>query len=246
MKKWMDPIGIVIVAAAVVSAAGCPRSAPSSTSASPRKSPAEPGLEQTLSQPFNDAATVHVAAMQAVPEVKSPEMPEVVMTAEHFDRLVYQPGESIPQATLLDAFGQEQSLAKLLSPTATLLLLWDLDAPYAKEQFLNLGLEVLQEYGDGLAVVTINYDDEPSQLRTLVAEREIKFPVLLAAPNSDEMPFPEELHLPQVYLLDGAGVVAWCDVEYSLHSQRRLDQAVRNLLERGTQTAVGGDVPTAR
>ena len=244
MKKWMDPIGIVIVAAAVVSAAGCPRSAPQPSSRTASLNAAEPGLEETLSRTSGDAETGSEATAER--PAATPNMPEVAMTAEHFDRLLFRPGEHFPQVTLLTAYGQEQSVEELISPAATLLLLWDLDAPYAKEQFLNLGLDVAQNYGSELSVVTINYDDDPATLRTLIEERQIEFPVLLAAPKSKEMPLPETPHLPQVFLLDGDGVVAWCDVEYSLHSQRRLDQAVRNLLTRGLQTASGGKALTAR
>lgn len=232
MRHWMDPLGMLLVAAVALSAAaGCPRaSSPRSEAESPRAE-VEPGLEESLPPPDDSTVAIRPTAGS------TPELPPVVMSDEHFEKLLFQPGEVFPDVTLLDAFGREQRLGDLFSPTATLVLVWDLDAPYAKEQFLNLRLDGYEELAPELSVVTINFDDEPALLRSLIAERMIEFPVLLAAPNSQVMSLPETPHLPQVFLLDGDGVVAWCDLEYSLHSRRKLDQAVRNLLSRRIQTA---------
>jgi len=148
------------------------------------------------------------------------------------------PGGSAPDFTLKNLAGDEIHLADKLEGGPVLLDFW---ATWCKPCLRALpGTERLHEaYKDrGLTVLTVNVDSPRStaKVRSYVKSKGFSFEVLLD-PNSGMMRLYHFQSIPQVFLLDSDGSIAYSQLGYAPGHEQKLAEEIEKLLA----PAAGGE-----
>jgi peroxiredoxin len=225
------------VPAAEVAAVPSGKEAPSSDSTAGASASLRKSGEATV-EPAAEAAKTEgielASARAAVPldESQGAEltMPRVSLTKAHAETCRVQVGDDFPDLSLVALNGHEQSLARLMGKTFTVVLFWNGSKPTALEELRDLGPDVLDRFsGNGVAVIGINTGDEPQLASELVKQAGARFPQL-CDPQGEAFKQVATTKVPRTFLVDPSGKILWFDLEYSSTTRRELVQAIRYLL----------------
>lgn len=152
--------------------------------------------------------------------------PKVVLSEGHQRLCAVGVGDTMPSVTLPDTAGNSQSLAQLFGQKLTVVVFWKLEHPFANEQFVRLGREVVDPFGAfGVNAVTINVGDSAAAVQAAGQQVAAAFPALLDADGAALATVGTD-KLPRTYLLDPAGKILWFDIEYSESTRRELKNAI--------------------
>ena len=157
--------------------------------------------------------------------------PHVAMSQAHAATCLVTVGDAMPQVELPDLSGTRLKLADLRGPNLTLVVLWNSQYAYAREQYERLIREVVQPFGSlGVHVVAISVGDDPQAWQSLASNSEGRLTNLLDSDRSlyDRLATDK---LPRTYLLDASGTILWLDIEYSRGTRRELENALRYYLK---------------
>lgn len=140
-------------------------------------------------------------------------------------------GGAAPDFTLKNLSGDEVRLSDMLEGGPVLLDFW---ATWCKPCLRALpGTERLhEEFADkGLTVLTINVDSPRSlaKVRSYVKSKGYSFEVLLDA-NSEMMRLYHFKSIPQVFLLDGDGTIAYSQLGYAPGHEKKLVEEIEKIL----------------
>jgi peroxiredoxin len=160
--------------------------------------------------------------------------PVVEMSQSHASTCLVAVGDTMPSIELSDLDGTTHPLADLLGSSLSVVVFWDAELAFAREQYEQLVREVVEPYGSlGVHVVAINVGDDPASVRELAAVAEGQFFNLLDSQRSAYQSVATA-KLPRTYLLDATGKVLWMDIEYSRGTRRELENALRYFLKLDT------------
>jgi peroxiredoxin len=148
------------------------------------------------------------------------------MSDAHAKTCVVQLGDPLPSLTLQGANEEPQSLEDLLGPRLTVVLFWSDNLPYAQEQFLRLGREVVRPFGKyGVHVIAVHVGQPQANTPTEAVDGDASL-VRLSDPDSRAFEAVATQKLPRTYLLDPSGKILWLDIEYSESTRRELRNAI--------------------
>ena len=152
------------------------------------------------------------------------------------------PGGAAPDFTLKNLAGDEIRLAERLEGGPVLLDFW---ATWCKPCLRALpGTERLhEEYGErGLTVLAVNVDSPRStaKVRSYVKSKGFSFEVLLD-PNSSMMRLYHFKSIPQVFLLDSDGTIAYSQLGYAPGHEKKLAEEIEKLLAPAAVETSGSD-----
>ena len=162
---------------------------------------------------------------QAVPPA-SLHPPVVVLSAGHAETCRLKVGDKMPEVTLTDQQGTEQTVAGLLSDKLTVVLFWSMREALGREQFRRLQSETYDPFHqDGLNVIAVHVGDGADDARALYQEAQATFPCLL---DTNKLAFTAVAteNLPRTYLLDAQGQVLWMDIFYARSTRLELINAI--------------------
>jgi peroxiredoxin len=157
-------------------------------------------------------------------------MPDVLLTEAHAAACRVKVGDTIPDVSLPDLTGREQTLSKLLGEKLTVVVFWTGSHAYAVQELGDLGPDIVAPYGSlGVKVVAINEQDTPEAAKQMAEKAAANFPILIDAQGAALAAVGTQ-KLPRTYLLDSAGKILWFDIEYSRSTRRELQRAIRSTL----------------
>ncbi len=149
------------------------------------------------------------------------DVPPVVLSAGHQKMCKVGVGDALPDLTITDAKGKEQSLAKLYGKQATVVAL------VGREHWMNPALladlprDVTGPYGErGVSVVVVTVGRRPNVNDVKAGYQ------LLSDPTGEQFAKLGSGRLPRVYVLDPKGKIVWFDIEYSRSTRRELKQTL--------------------
>jgi peroxiredoxin len=185
---------------------------------SPRRS--KPGEQATL-------ALTRMAA-KPVTEEYSANVPPVMLAAEHAELCKVNVGDAFPAFELQKIGGGTTALAELRGPKATVVLFWRPDRWMAESALADLSAEATSFAGKGAGFVAIAEGPADGKADDLI---KTSGGGLMHLTDADGSAFAQvgEAWLPQVFILDSAGKVAWFDIEYSEATRRELRQTLAEL-----------------
>ncbi len=170
---------------------------------------------------------------QAAPPPAEVHKPEVILSERHLQTCRVGVGDSFPALTLPDQEGTSHELSQLMGDRMTIVVFWNSNNMYAREQFSRIMKEAYDRYAAlGVKVVTINVGDTPEVVQNLVAEYKITTPCLVDVERKAFEQVANDL-LPRTYLLDAEGKILWFDLEYSRSQRLSLHNAVHYQLKQG-------------
>ncbi|MBN1825463.1 MAG: TlpA family protein disulfide reductase [Candidatus Eisenbacteria bacterium] len=151
-------------------------------------------------------------------------------------------GGAAPDFKLKNLSGEEVALSQKLAGGPVLIDFW---ATWCKPCLRALpGTEELhKKYADrGLTVLTVNVDSPRSsaKVRSYVKSKGYSFEVLLDA-NSEMMRLYHFKSIPQVFLVDADGTIAYSHLGYAPGNERRLAEEIEKLLDAGAGEESGAD-----
>jgi peroxiredoxin len=157
-------------------------------------------------------------------------MPSVALTDEHAATCRVKVGDTLPDFSLPDLAGHEQSVHKLFGAKLSVIVFWNGKKPTELEELADLESKVSRRFSrKGVSVVAI-YTQADSQLASQMVETaHAAFPVLLDEKGT-ALEQVATSHLPRTYLVDPAGKILWFDLEYSTTTRRDLLAAIRYAL----------------
>jgi len=170
------------------------------------------------------------------------EMPEVRLPAMLKETCLVGVGDLMPDAPLDVLGGEEQQLSSQFGRRLTVMFFWKADDLYAQAELQDLTGDVVERFGDeGVRVIGINVGDSAEEAAAAVEAAEAGFPNFLD-PQGEYFAKVATEKLPRTYLLNSEGRILWFDLEYSLTTQRQLEQAVEVALSKDP-AAKPGDSP---
>lgn len=149
-----------------------------------------------------------------------PTVPEVVLSQSLRASCVVWVGDTLPGARLWDLAGQPQAVRDHLGSRLTVVLLWSagqsrLARLAAQKLLTDLQEEVLRPFGsDGVALLAIHVGEADSNVKRLVEEAGISYPVLVD-PNRAYFALLAKEYLPRVYLVDSRGKILWLELNFT-------------------------------
>jgi len=152
------------------------------------------------------------------------------MADDHRDTCHVFVGDPLPDASLADLDGDQQSLTENYGQRATIVLLWRVDNPYAKAALTDVAERLSDQLAtDDVTLVTINVGDSVEEVQPIVDGVETDA-LFLLDPDKDYFHTLATSLLPRTYVLDADGTIRWLDVEYSRTTLRHLRAAIEVLL----------------
>ncbi len=147
-------------------------------------------------------------------------------------------GTEAPDFTLPDMKGKDVTLSEMLENGPVLLDFWALWCKPCLKALPSTNA-LVEEFGDqGLTVLTINTDSpkSASKVRPYVKSKKYDFEVLMD-PNRSLQRIFRFNQIPQVYLIDSDGSIAYSQLGYSHALEKRLHSEVARLFDDGDETA---------
>ncbi|GAB4131680.1 TlpA family protein disulfide reductase [Thermopirellula anaerolimosa] len=187
--------------------------------------------EVTPSPPIGEQPKIDTADAADSP------LPGVVMAASDRNACKVFVGDPFPSFDLNDVAGQSHSLQGSLGGKGTVIVFFQLgdDAMSrlrAENLLLDIQSDVASQYSaEEIAVLGICVGEASPQLDEVLKSAAVTFPVLVDA-NDTVLTQLTTKKPPCLYVLDGAGKVAWMDIEYGPAVRKQLSQAVKTLAER--------------
>lgn len=158
--------------------------------------------------------------------------PEVTLSTEHRATCKVFVGDKLPNLPLKNLDGKDAPLAAALGKKLTVVVFWNSENGYAREQFTRLEREVADAFAEhGVTVVAVNVGDPADQVQAIAEECGCDFPCLLD-PESAGFASIATGKLPRTYLCDASGKILWMDIEYSVTTRRELTNALWKFLGR--------------
>ena len=140
-------------------------------------------------------------------------------------------GDAFPAILLPRLDGLDAALAKLQGKQATVVILWGRDYWMTRAALSDLAKDVPRLFENKpVALVGVAVGHTPATANPVLAATGAKFPQLLDAEGQAVAKVTAAV-LPQIYVLDGTGKVAWFDIEYSESTRRELQQTLEALLK---------------
>jgi peroxiredoxin len=245
MKRFQKLLAVCLVAPLGISAVvGCERNGEkpkAEKKVTAKKPPAEkPKVPvDTPVEPSEPKAQVVVETVEPTGfgildphplDIRSPEVPPVVMSEQHAATCLVKLGDTMPDARLPDLAGKEQDLSNLLGDKLTVVFFWTGTNRHSVDELHDMAIKVASPLAPlGVRVVGICERDTASVARRTSEKAGVSFPVLLDASGT----FYERLAtagMPRTYLLDATGKILWLDIEYTRATRRDLREALRALL----------------
>ena len=195
--------------------------------------------ETAAAQPESDPLAEHRSQPQPKPkeEEKAPISPatragmqlwepRVSMSQLHASTCLVKTGDTMPGIELTDLDGVSRKLKDLSGSNLTVVVFWNTQFAFAREQFARLVHEVVDPFGPlGVNVVTINSGDDPEVVGAIAMASATKL-VNLIDVDGIALALVSTEKLPRTYLLDASGTILWMDIEYSLSTRRELENAI--------------------
>ena len=150
-----------------------------------------------------------------------------------------QIGTEAPDFTLSDMKGNDVTLSEALENGPVLLDFWALWCKPCLRALPSTNA-LAEEFGDrGLTVLTVNTDSprSASKVRPYVKSKKFSFEVLMD-PNRSLQRLFRFNQIPQVYLIDSDGSIAYSQLGYSHALEKRLHSEVARLFEGDNAEAV--------
>ena len=150
-------------------------------------------------------------------------------------------GTTAPDFTLPDAKGKEVTLSEALKNGPVLLDFWALWCKPCLKALPSTNA-IAKEFADkGLTVLTINTDAprSSSKVRPYVKSKRYEFKVLMD-PNLTMQRTFRFTSIPQMYLINSDGSIAYSQIGYSHALEKRLHAEVARLFESGDDDAGNG------
>ncbi|MEX0714177.1 MAG: redoxin family protein [Pirellulales bacterium] len=236
-EAWPRPLAMIplamiplaMIPLAMISAVGCGRGVDNGGAIGD-----DPAADAARSEPGDGqrrADSDQAAGAVPLDEPAEPELPQVVLSEAHAAMLLVKVGQKLPDATLPDLEGNQQSLAGLFGERLTVVLFWSSDSIYSTVALEDLAADVAAAYADrGVRVVGINVSDTSEAAKQAAGAAQAAFPNLLDQDGS----FLSRVSTgrpPLLYLLDNEGKVIWLDIEYSRETRRLLGDAIAFVLQ---------------
>jgi peroxiredoxin len=202
---------------------GGPQLIPPTKSEPQSKSDPKPAADQQAStEPTEAAGKVHTVYFRAN-DIAAVKIPKVALTRQEQDLCKLKVGDSMPAIELPRVDGAKPTkLADMYGKSATVVVFWKGDRRMTREEFADLGPDVIELFGkSGVAVVGVAVQETAQSAQELLTKGGTKFDNLLDADGKAFAQVGAE-RLPQTYVLDPSGKVVWFDIEYSLATRREL------------------------
>lgn len=178
-------------------------------SSEPAEEPSEPSLEPTTNE------VLPTEESQPQEAVARPSMPEVNLgRGGYAQSTLLKVGDTIPAITRSDLDGKQTSLDTLRGQgKLAVLLFWDSKTPLGPHALKSLQRYLIDEQGSDVKVIAINRGESATQVRKIVTQTGISFPVLL---DEDAAVFSQfaTSTVPRIYLVDAAGKILWLEVPF--------------------------------
>jgi peroxiredoxin len=227
---------------------GCPAEAPPTNSitadpdAGKQTSPPSPGRQRVVPSISLEEAIAPKVALR-LPELPPTPLhrPRVLLSAGHQQTCLVGVGDPFPEITLRDLEGNPVSLSSQYGEKLTVVVFWNDRKVFARNQFSRLALDTDHFQSYGVSVVAVNVGDAPE----IVAQLQSQYPGgyrCLLDPQGKSLARVANAKMPRTYVLDAEGRILWFDIEYSLGTERELENALYwHLLPEGQRF-----LPTAR
>lgn len=164
------------------------------------------------------------------PEAATLTMPKVMLSEGHTKTCLVNVGDTLPEITLADLAGQEQTVAKLLGPKLTVVFFWNGSRSSALEELRDLSPDVAKRFGNhGVKVVGISSQQPVAEAGESAKAAVAEYPILSDADGAVLQKLTSG-KIPRTYLVDSSGKILWLDLEYSRSTRRDLQQAIRYAL----------------
>lgn len=162
-------------------------------------------------------------------------IPEVVLSEQHAKLVRVRAGDPLPSLSLPTAVAPDSEptpLTELYGAQATVVLFWKGDGYMAKTALRDLAVDVVEPLAQrGVRVAAVAVETPPRVASELTAALGYDGPVLLDADGSAFWQVGSQ-RLPQIFVLDAQGQIAWFDIEYSQATRRELRQTLSVLAPR--------------
>lgn len=242
MASWKKPCALLVAGLFVTFAAGCGDSSSGSgkplSNALPtakKSETAKSSASQTISHvPRTGSPQLAVDPSQAKVDGAASQgfrrlgnsVPKVLLSEQHATSCRVAVGDAMPQLTVADLGGNQQSLDSLLGKNLTVVCFWNGDHPLAQWQLADLGPDVATKFSSrGVNVVAIHHGESTSEIKELAQQAGAVFPVLVDEGGAafDQVASGS---VSRTFLLDADGKILWLDLQYSEETRRHLLQAI--------------------
>lgn len=181
-----------------------------------------------------------VRAQEEPAESKTPQPPEVFLSAQHAALCKVQVGDPLPEFALPSASQPTDDpipLADRLGSKATVVAMWRGDGAMAKSMLRDLAEDIVAKYPKpdakdkkqlDVETMAVAVGAEAGEAAELAQQLGYKGTVLVdkASELYDQV---ATARLPRVYVLNEAGEIVWMDIEYSLSTRRELKRSIAAL-----------------
>jgi hypothetical protein len=149
--------------------------------------------------------------------------PKVVLSAAHAKASKVRVGEALPAAEVKDAAGQARPLAGLRGQGLTAFVFWNNDHRVSAEAVRRL--PKLLAAVKGITIVAIHSGKATAAPPMPAADS----PVIHAtdAASAALSAVCTDGKVPRIYLVDKAGLILWLDIEFSIDTERHIQDAAR-------------------
>ena len=161
-----------------------------------------------------------------IPEVQLPETLE--------QTLVVKLGDTLPEGELPDLTDEAMAVQAAQGKAASVVLFWtigesEIAAKTIAMTLADLQADAMDAYADrGLQVIAINVKNSAEEVRELLGDLELSYPILLDDGGYFAQVATEKL--PRVYVLDDEGKIVWFDLEFSEPTRRTLKETLQVML----------------
>lgn len=162
---------------------------------------------------------------------RTPHRPTVHLTTRHAESCLVQLGEPFPALNISDLHGDQQSTTQLYGDQLTLVVFWEAQKVFAREQYTRLQTEVVNIFPESaVKIIPIKVWGTRRELDEIEVSPSVQANCLFD-PAGEAFAQVATSETPRSYLLDKNGVVVWFDLEYSETTRRQLRNAIEFYLQ---------------
>ena len=167
---------------------------------------------------------------QAPPAEEPPQIPKVLLTDRHQKLCRVKVGDPLPAAQLPSTGGAPVALKTLYGKRGTVVLLWERPDWMTRAALIDLSKSIPRQFAPQIvSLVGIAVQQNPESVQQTLQQTGAAFPQLLDFEGKIAAQITGAV-LPQVFVLDAKGRVAWFDIEYSEAARRELRQSLAALM----------------
>lgn len=164
---------------------------------------------------------------------RTPYRPTVHLTTRHAESCLVQLGKPFPVLNVSDLNGDRQSTAQLYGDQLTLVVFWEANKVFAREQYTRLQTEVGNIFPESaVKIIPIKVWGTSKELDEIDVSPSVQASCLFD-PAGEAFAQVATSKTPRSYLLDKNGIVVWFDLEYSETTRRQLRNAIEFHLQHG-------------